>query len=254
MLQVFVDESASKACDRRFHLCAYIATTADWEAFSSDWKNALNEHPKICSFHMHEAWSLTGEFTDWSLSARDSKLTKLANIIKKYNLIGFDVSISINKFDKLYKPNAPYPLQKPYFLCFQGIIITVARFVKAKWSDVSVDFVFDENHSSSKDVIFYFDAINENFPEFKHILASTPTFENDKHVTPLQAADMLAWNVRKRRESPDIKVVGSDDVMRVIVTNELPEESLLRMADEANSFPEFRKKSVWKKYRDSFKN
>lgn len=249
MLQVFVDESSGKAGDRRFHLCGYIATAADWEAFSSDWKNALNEHPKICAFHMHEAWSLTGEFSDWNLSARDAKLTKLAYIIRKYKLIGFDVSISKNKFDKIYKPNAPYPLQKPYFMCFQGMIVTVARYIKAKWIDVPVDFILDENDGSSKDVIFYYDVIKENFPEFKYILSRTPIFKDDEVVVPLQAADMLAWNVRKKRESPDINVAGSDDVMRVIVTNELSDDSLLRMADEPNTFPEFSKKSVWKKFR-----
>jgi hypothetical protein len=34
-------------------------------------------------------------------------------------------------------------------------------------------------------------------------MGSVPKFENDKVVLPLQAADMLAWHIRRHKDHPE---------------------------------------------------
>ncbi len=40
-------------------------------------------------------------------------------------------------------------------------------------------------------------------PLLSKLLGNPPRFESDRRVMPLQAADMLAWNLRRRISYPD---------------------------------------------------
>lgn len=40
-------------------------------------------------------------------------------------------------------------------------------------------------------------------PELAALMGSSPKFEDDRYVLPLQAADMLAWHIRRHKDRPD---------------------------------------------------
>jgi hypothetical protein len=202
-LQAFVDDSASDTGDRRLFLAGYIANAETWAAFSNDWQETLEASPRIQFLHMVEAQNLRDQFAGWSAPARDAKLMALAQIIRKYRLLHVWASVSRTEYTRLVGNIAPYPLKSPYFGCFMAVMSTLARYLEMhKRNDVPpVDFIFDDHSAVSGWAGLWFNWIREDMKhEWKKYLGATPVFKDDKALVALQAADMLAWTLRREHE------------------------------------------------------
>jgi uncharacterized protein DUF3800 len=99
-------------------------------------------------------------------------------------------------------PVAAGGLKNPYFVCFWGVINATARYhEELELPETSVDFIFDEQGGIGDDAVLCYRWLKETEnPSIRHLLGSTPIFRDDKKVVALQAADMLAWHVRRDHE------------------------------------------------------
>src|SRR5882672_3149158 len=255
MLQAFIDDSASEQGDRNLFLAGYIQRAPVWTAFSDDWQLVLASHPKIAHLHMVEAESLRGEFRGWSASQRDLKIQALAEVIERHGAVSIVCSISRNIFNSVLKPIAPYALSSPYFYCFYGIIITAARWALARNGNVPIDFIFDEHGALGTEASGWYEVIRQlQKPEIQQFLGSTPVFRDDKKFLPLQAADMLAWHLRRKNESRNAtedrpfsdRLQNVGDHIGVVIT----EDFLKSWAEQMSSVPgvaDTRHKNTWRK-------
>ena len=202
ILQAFADDSASDVSDKRFFLVAYVTTANLWASFSDLWELELRRKPSIAYFKMVEASGLRGQFAGWSRTDRDAKVHALAQIIHFFKPWFIYCSVSREEYGRILAPVAPKGLKIPYFACFWGLIRTTARYHQTLGDDVPpVDFVFDEQGGLGDDAVLFYRWLKESEePEIRNLLGATPIFRDDKHVLPLQAADMLAWHVRRNHE------------------------------------------------------
>ena len=197
-------DSASDIGDRRFFLCGYVNTVEKWRDFSATWQATLQASPPIEYFKMAEAQNLRDQFKDWLPLDRDKKVLSLAKVVRRYQPLSFECSVSREEYEKLLKPAAPYDLQGPYFGCFFGVITGLAQFLHAHGGRVPVDFIFDEQGGLGNDAALAYQWIKDGFKEgWADLLGASPIFRDDKLMLPLQAADMLAWHVRRDREGVD---------------------------------------------------
>lgn len=201
MLQAYVDDSVSEVGDRHFILAGYFGKAETWIKFSREWQRALRKAPKIDYLHTVEARGLRGQFGGWDPLERDKKLLKMAKVVRKFQFRSIYVSVSRLDYENIILPLAPYNLQSPYYICFYTLIIKLAEYLNETHAHVPVDFVFDEHGQIGRDAVAWYYAVKEDNPRLKHLLGGTPIFEDDKHVLPLQAADMLAWHIRRIKES-----------------------------------------------------
>ncbi len=200
-LQAFVDDSRSDIDGRNLVLAGYVHAAENWVRFSDDWKTVLNTPPAIRYFRMAEAQNLSGEFKDWTETDRDRKIENLSKIIYEYNPWSFECWVSQKAFDRILRPVAPYDLKNPYMVCFYGTIVTLARYHARQGISLPVDFVFDEQGGLGAFVVFWYEWIKQwQDPSISALLGSTPIFRDDKKMLPLQAADLLAWHLRRRKE------------------------------------------------------
>jgi len=201
-LQAFVDDSRSDVDGGNLILAGYVHTADRWLRFSNDWREALHAIPKIQYFRMVEANNLRGQFRGWKEPERDAKLVSLAKLIYEYNPWSFECWVSKTAFDRILKPVAPYDLKNPYLVCFYGAIVTAARFQASEGMKPDpIDFVFDEQGGLGSFVVSWYEWIKQwQSPSISAVLGSTPIFRDDKKVLPLQAADLLAWHLRRRKE------------------------------------------------------
>lgn len=202
-LQAFVDDSATDAGDRRMFLAGYINTADNWIRFSNAWEHELRRNPSIAYFKMSEADSLNCEFNGWSTTDRDRKVLALAHIIRSSQPWFVYCSVSRTEYAEILAPVAPRNLKTPYFDCFWGIVQTAARYrVEFLPADSPpIDFIFDEQGSTGHDAALWYDWLKkEQDPAIRRALGATPVFRNDKDVVALQAADMLAWHLRRHHE------------------------------------------------------
>lgn len=201
VLRAFIDDSAADVGDKRLFLAGYIGSANHWIAFSHRWHIALREHPSIDYFSMADANALRGQFEGWNEADRDFKVYRLASVIGAAQLSSIECSISRTDYNTLIAPNVPRGMRHPYFVCFYGVVITVARSLIGIPEAPPIDFVFDEQGPIGAEAVFMYEWIKASSdPEISARMGSTPIFSDDKKVLPLQAADMLAWHLRREHE------------------------------------------------------
>jgi hypothetical protein len=89
--------------------------------------------------------------------------------------------------------------------------------------------------------VLWYEAIKEcQKPEIKALMGSAPIFQDDEKVLPLQAADMIAWHLRRRRESRN--AAENREVMEILsplirVEVETTETVLRQEAEQLASMP-----------------
>jgi hypothetical protein len=254
MLQVYVDDSASDDGDQRLFLAGYINTADKWIRFSDAWQEELDHSPRINYLKMSEANNLGGEFRGWTAAARDEKLRGLARVIRHFSPASIHSSISRADFKTIVSPVAPYGFNRPYFYCFQAIIVPLVNsMLEYGLPKVPVDFIFDEQEGMGEEARFFYRIIRDGQPAaVRSMLSSDPIFRDDKQVLPLQAADMLAWHVRRNHiRNPDAFQVPdflSADGHHMAV--DIDTEWLNRIADGYLSVPgtqHLKTKGAWRK-------
>jgi hypothetical protein len=234
VLQAYVDDSASeKDSSRRLFLAAYINTPDCWARFSVAWKEKLDAAPSIKYLKMSQANSLSGEFAGWSVAAKDDKIKGLSRVIRHFNPMSIHASISRAEHEAILKPKAPYGFT-PYLLCFQAIIIPLANYQAQFSTGLVTDFIFDEQEIQGEDALWAYEYIRETQPKpIRDLLGARPIFADDKTVYPLQAADLLAWHVRRQAETGNTKAfqVPSSLSTGYHMASDIDAEWLQRSAD-----------------------
>jgi hypothetical protein len=245
-------------------LAGYIQTTANWMWFSDAWSEELRSAPAISYFKMKEAFGLNGEFGGWNRQVRDQKVENLARIIRHFNLIPMHSSVSRKLVDEIIRPVAPYGLGGAYFHCFEAIMIPIGiQQSKQKGiQQLPIEFIFDEQEGEGEQAKQIYQVIRMLQPRsVRKVLSKEPVFRNDKEVVPLQAADMLAWHIRRAFEegktSPDVvpDFLMSREVSHMAA--DIDEAYLRRIADGISQIPHassMARKNTWKKYRREMEN
>lgn len=204
MLQAFVDDSSEDGGARRLYLCGYINSISQWELFSDAWDAALKADPAIGHLHMVEAEGLRGEFAGWTRGDADKKVLMLAKVIASFSPWSIQCCVSKTDHKETLGSVSPYGMSNPYYACFYGVILAVARVHAANNVSVPVDFVFDEQGNIGHDAALMYEWTKARMePGLQNVLGGSPIFRNDKLVLPLQAADMLAWHVRREASGLD---------------------------------------------------
>ncbi len=200
MLTAFLDESGSAEDGKDLVLAGYCQRASVWTAFSDEWQAVLDAAPIIPHFHMHEAESKKGVFLGWDQDAIRRKVSDLADVIVKHELWSVECRISVAAFNRILKPVAPFDLQNPYFYLFSGVIEALAQLHIQDGVESPVDVVMDQ-HEASPYVIGLYPVLKMYMaPERAAMLGDSPIFRDDQKVLPLQAADLLAWHIRRAGE------------------------------------------------------
>ena len=160
--------------------------------------------PSIKYFHMQEARKLDGQFARWKAKDRDAKIRRLAEVAASYHPWTITAWMSRKEHDAILRPIAPFLLQQPYFSVFYAVIINLARWHHSDGVTLPVDFIFDDQGAVGDEAVLWYNQIKKwQKPEIAALMGSVPKFENDEFVLPLQAADMLAWHIRRHKEHPE---------------------------------------------------
>lgn len=253
--QAFVDDSVSDRDDKRLFLAGYIDRAEKWAIFSDLWDTELRCQRPIKYLKMAEANSLRGEFWGWSESDRDEKLRRLAAVIKVLNPVSFEFSVSREKYFRIVRPLAPRGLGSAHFPCTFHVIAGLSQFVEQGKINIPIDFIFDQQNGVEDDINLFFEHMKMSIPRrARKLIAGNPSFRDDKLFLPLQAADMLAWHVR--REYEDHVGLWNSSMASLLrnaeghIANEIDEETLKRLAHEFSKIPSVKRmqsKTQWQK-------
>ncbi|HEV7264157.1 MAG TPA: DUF3800 domain-containing protein [Falsiroseomonas sp.] len=201
VLHVYIDDSGQTE-PPVFVLAGYVARAERWAEFSDAWKAALAGPPALDYFKMHEAFKREGQFKGWTVEARDKRLRLLAGIIREHVLASVAVTVRHEDYRTALKGVVDPFLDRPYFVLYHTIMFRLLQWELENGIDEPVDFIFDEQMHDSDEVQAGFSKLLEALPpEMRKRFGQRPTHRNDKDVVPLQAADMLAWHVRRHHHA-----------------------------------------------------
>jgi hypothetical protein len=107
--------------------------------------------------------------------------------------------IELEPFYRLFNPSVVEESSiNPYYLAFSAIISGVAREQGKLGLHDEVDFIFDDQVMEKDKIVRAWDAFKTNAStDTRGLIGSVPYFRDDKKFLPIQAADLIAWWVRK---------------------------------------------------------
>jgi Protein of unknown function (DUF3800) len=200
VLRGYIDDSGNWEHSPIMVLGGWIAPVSAWLSFRSDWQAMLDMPPRIKYFKMNEAATLSGQFDHWSQQRADERVALAYKTIEQH--IPFQVSciIHLEPFYRIYTPIMGSAIN-PFYLAFSSIISDVAYHQRTHGIYEPIDFVFDDQVMEQGKIIDAWELLKPALrPDTRHLIGSVPAFLDDKKFLPLQAADLLAWWVRKMVE------------------------------------------------------
>jgi hypothetical protein len=196
----YFDASGSMGDSPVFVMAGYLGRVADWEKFTPKWQAALDAPKKIDYFKMSEAWARRGEFLGWREEDRDARLKLLAPITNEYAMGAIASVVPVEAWKKHFVGRMANTYHdRPYFFSFHGVIANAVKFLHPKGIQEKIDFIFDSE--DGEPIAEILDGYSRFFefapPHLRDYIGDPPIFRDEKKFLPLQAADMLAWHIRR---------------------------------------------------------
>lgn len=209
MLQCFIDDSGNSPDGGLFVLAGYIMNEKRWEDFTERWYAQLQRDFPIDYCRMSDAESGEGPFAGMDRIHRNRKVKDLALVIHECNPVPFVCQMEWKDWIEIAEGNLPPGFDVPYAVLFYQMMKSVADFqVKSdelgSFGYLPVDFIFDEQGAAESKCLKWYHPLKDKVAEpHKTMMSNTPQFKDDRQVMPLQAADMLAWHLRREYQFPD---------------------------------------------------
>jgi hypothetical protein len=216
MFKCFVEDSGKEALDSPvFVLSSWTARVDDWERFSDAWDTSLSaNNPRSLGynkghryFRHHDAVTQKDCFAGFSPQEAALKTTNLAWLLVGLRVAGISVVVPHDEYREFVKNKAIIrrgklrPEQKhPFYIAFAHLVPRIhALHYHSGFMD-KIDFIFDGDKTDRalRDCIRTFGNIKYDFKdEIWYPLMGEMIPGDDKELAPLQAADMLAGQMRK---------------------------------------------------------
>lgn len=226
--QLYVDDSG-KNDPPIFVLAGFLATHEAWSEFAVEWQEALAGPPELSYFKMKEANRCNGAFKGFTKQQRDERLVQLAKIVQKHVEFGISIGIPHAIYNKVFRGRMMETFDTPYTLAFYLIQGSVHKYLlKAGNRDV-VDLVFDRQLDRENQILASHHITVDGMPsQILERFPRAPEFMDDKQALPLQAADLLAWHIRRswkdgRDKLPTLSAAGPV-LKEMLIINELCRE------------------------------
>lgn len=200
MIQIFIDDSGKSDQSPVLVLGGYLASKEKWQVLDTSWNEILAKHG-MTSFHAADVWRLGYSSGVKSPLVRGSVFVQLIDCITQHVEHAFAVSIPLDSHEHWFAPKQfpEYPSLRVYNMAFYGLLTQIHQHMFKRHFNKNLEITFDEQGGESTSRIL------EGMEEFSRLAAgdfpglniATPKFMSDDNCPGLQAADMLAWLLRR---------------------------------------------------------
>jgi hypothetical protein len=198
MLQAFIDDSGNLGDSPVCVLAGYVARVPVWEQFTDEWEAELAKPKAVDCFKMAHAVSQNGKFAGFTRDEVDAKIVSLTEVLGRHALAGVVSIVPSDHYRRIFTGKFnPNLFDRPYYLPFYGIMVGLMRYLKARGIEEPIDFIFDDDADHIRVVNSWNLFVSAVPDEMKPFIGSKPIHRSETIYRPLQAADMLAWDVRR---------------------------------------------------------
>jgi len=225
LFQAFIDDSKSEGEPPYFVLGGYIGHADMWTKFEREWQRALEMRPRIAYFKYREALYGEGEFNGASEALRMERACLMRNIIEQFAPYEFSIAFRRDEYERAFSIVPPSSVQNPYYFAAFQLVMRVTRNIDHFGGsfDDELQVTFDRQAMEQARIVAGWNRLRHKLesgeqiddlpPIAAKLMRNPPTFRDDKHVLPLQAADMHVTWVRLLMEAirdgrPDPPIPG----------------------------------------------
>lgn len=188
-------------------LAGYIATEEQWGVFGEEWERAMRDW-HIPYFHMSEFESYKRIYKYWTRTQHQERYARLLDIINRNVQLSVATSILASEYASVKAPREKNRVGGMYGLAATGCFIETANYVcEADNASAWLAYIFESGDEGAGQIQQAF-SLNERNPTLKekYRLLSF-RLENKRQFAPLQAADILAYEIFKHLP----RQIGIDD-------------------------------------------
>lgn len=229
--RLYIDDSKDGQQMSDFVLAGFHSPVRKWKMFDKYWSKELSKGPiPIEYFKSTEAAGLNGQFCiskGWSRQLANDKVNNLSKIIKKYCETCFFVHVNPAEFREIMTPmklmggNTLFDKEAYHFL----VAMLIQRFydhMSTQEKKGKQHIVLDNQMGYEPLVTYLWDIMKRHVTLLgvpfanSPVVGNTPVHRNDKDNPGLQAADMIAWCIRRHHQG-------------LRLSNKMPIEALNRL-------------------------
>jgi hypothetical protein len=192
MLQAYFDESADRFA---YGIGGCVATLENWEKFVPEWLAVIRAF-HVRGFHMKSVAHFRDEYVGWKEDRRQAFLNDLLPILDKYATTLVSAAMSSEAFRGLTDEERAGFLNEPYYPCFQECVRGAALEAWGEPPDEKVQIYFARHPSFTGMAGKLYDAMLET-SDVRDRLGGI-SFQSPYELIPLQAADFVAYEWRKK--------------------------------------------------------
>lgn len=199
----YFDESGLDERSKSFCIAGYVAESKNWFELRRSWSSTLAEAGVTC-FHMADFENRQGEFEGWTNAKRIGFIKDLLALINSTDVWGVGCGIVKTDYERISAAFiargkvTPHWYRHPYLLAFQHCLIETCVHAEDVHPREKIAFVFDQQaefHARAEKV---YEGLTSSGKWPRAFRLGSLRFASKLDAIPLQAADLLAYELRKR--------------------------------------------------------
>lgn len=204
LLHTCLDETG-KWKDPTVSFAGWISDSPRWHAFSQEWFALLEEFPGVRGIHMSDLMMRGGEvkYQEHVFSedpTREKLVNKCVDVINKHTLAVVACGVDCNAYRRLLScPSRKQIGKDAHVFVFRRVMKHIADTLNTIQWPYATGLIFHDNREYGKECYEHYSNSREMNSSWRKVFGSI-SFADDELYPPLQAADMLAWFLRKKNE------------------------------------------------------
>jgi hypothetical protein len=195
ILTIYCDDSGTHPKSRVAVVAGYLGQITQWRRFEKDWKGLLAEFG-VTQMHRAKLEAFQGEFEGWNESRRRLFLRRCHLLMREYTKMPIGIAVIKEQFNSILPREIRDKFGGVYGWCAQECIVAARIWCENHSHDEPIQWVFESGTIGHGQVGAMFQELHLH----SEWLIKGWAFQ-DKSVVPLQAADVLAYEVFKQVEN-----------------------------------------------------
>lgn len=187
-------------------ICAvagYLGAEVQWERFANQWESVL-AGAGLKTFDTSDYEGGEGEFAVWTADQKMELHERLAEAINESGLGAIGSALPLAEFEALSSADRVLITcgrpDDPHLLCFNHCLVEAAQRAAPLPRDERVCFLFDWHDDIGSAVLWHFEELKNLTSEPVRERLGALGFDSRKEFSPLQAAELLAYECSHHTE------------------------------------------------------
>jgi hypothetical protein len=215
-IRCYLDESGTDSNSQNAVVAGLILNKPGFLSFDKYWSDLLFRYEIEPPLHMRE-FGKDGRLGRFDYKKRNAIFTEVADIINYHKYVSIAAVLNKNQFETFVHEDIRKSMGFYGFCFLLCVQINHQQHEHMNYQD-NIAFLLDDGTQHKGHILGARDAILK-WQKTRPLHVAGITFDDDTRVSALQAADVIAWAVRKRAEGvplnkgfePIAKILDADD-------------------------------------------